>query len=226
VMEKNHFPDEPLDAKDRGIIQAVYGHGPDGVGFNALVEEVRPFASRGTVALRVERLVRLGYLERTPRERPGKVTPIRLSTKCFTLMFTLEKTRGQVAKLLSSLEGISSEITAAKGKNASQHEAELRRWYEEFRTKLNSFFSMTGSIAVFYSTSAAGDLFLPFIVDDYKFIFQKLLTVLQGNREFRGLARKLMSERAESEGTDLEEIRDEVRRQLRNYSTSRRPHER
>ena len=62
ILAKNTFPDEPLDSKDRRLIQTIYGEGARGIGFNALVERTREFASRSTVALRVQRLVRLGSL--------------------------------------------------------------------------------------------------------------------------------------------------------------------
>ena len=76
--------------KDRQIIQIAYGYKAEGVGFNQLVKAAESFSSRSTVALRVERLVRLGYLERISVERSGKVKPIRLTFKCFSLMHTLE----------------------------------------------------------------------------------------------------------------------------------------
>ena len=58
------FPEEPLDSRDRKLIQTIRGEEGKGIGFNKLVDRTRPFASRGTVAVRIERLVRLGYLER------------------------------------------------------------------------------------------------------------------------------------------------------------------
>jgi hypothetical protein len=140
--------------------------------------------------------------------------------KCFSLMLALGSTRSQIARLMRSLDGITSEIAGGR-RNASAHEAKIRRWYKEFRVRLNGSFGMTGSIAVIYGTAAAGDIFLPFIVQDYKLAFHKLLTVLQSNPRFRGLAQKLTNEGAGLEGMDLKGIRDRVRRQLTNYGVSR-----
>ena len=45
MMKRNAFPEEPLDSKDRQLIQVVYAQGATGMGFNRLVASARSFAS-------------------------------------------------------------------------------------------------------------------------------------------------------------------------------------
>ena len=47
------------------MIQTICKEGAKGIDFNKLIERARTFASRSTVAVRIERLVRLGYLEKS-----------------------------------------------------------------------------------------------------------------------------------------------------------------
>lgn len=51
MIKGNAFPNEPLDEKDRKIIEAAYKYAHVGVGFNKFVQEVKLFASRSTVPL-------------------------------------------------------------------------------------------------------------------------------------------------------------------------------
>lgn len=54
VPPKSVFSPEPLDLKDRRILEVICKHGKVGQSFNKLVDEVKPFISRSTFALRVE----------------------------------------------------------------------------------------------------------------------------------------------------------------------------
>ena len=89
ILGRNAFPDEPLDSRDRLLIQTIYAEGSKGIGFNKLVEKSRTFASRSTVAVRVERLARLGYLERIGSKGPGRTKPVRVTAKCFSFTFSI-----------------------------------------------------------------------------------------------------------------------------------------
>jgi DNA-binding Lrp family transcriptional regulator len=197
------FPEEPLDSRDRQLIQAIGGEGGKGIGFNKLVERTKPFASRATVAVRAERLVRLGYLERIGVARGrGKERPIRLTFKCFSLISCVDKTKEIAAGLRSKIQAM--ERTETLG------EEELRRWWGEFRERYNALFGLVGMMAVFYGTSAAGDLFLPLIVDDYKTLGMGFLTLVRARPALVTSLAGIIDE-ASITGIDLEEIRKKTR---------------
>jgi DNA-binding Lrp family transcriptional regulator len=103
LLKRNTFPSEPLDEIDRKIIEASYKHGREGVGFNRFVDELKPSVSRSTVAFRVERLCKLGYLERISNSLPGNMKPVRVSFKCFSLLSMLDQLRSKAAKLALSI---------------------------------------------------------------------------------------------------------------------------
>jgi DNA-binding Lrp family transcriptional regulator len=207
MISRSAFPEEPLDSRDRKLIQTIYGEGAKGIGFNKLVGRTRGFASRSTVAVRMERLVRLGYLERREKsERPGKEKPVRLTFRCFSFMLTVEKSKEIAAKLRSELQSMQ------KGK--SPGEGELRRWYDEFRERYNTLFGMVGTMAVFYGTSAAGDLFLPLIVEDYKTLSAEFMTLFRERPELLESLRGIIEDQAASRGIDLEELRKKTRDEL------------
>lgn len=206
VLERNVFPDAPLDSKDRSLIQTVYREGEKGIGFNGLVEKARGFASKSTVALRVKRLVRLGYLERNPGTARGKQKPVRVTFKCYTMMISIDKT-GEIATRLRS------QIRAMEGAKVLD-EAEVKRYWRELRERYNTFFGMVGTMAVFYGTSAAGDLFLPLIVDEYKRVSSEFMEMLRARPELVGSIRKIVDEQAAARGIDLEEVRRNAREEV------------
>jgi hypothetical protein len=151
IISQSAFPEEPLDSRDRKLIQAINGAGMKGIGFNKLVVVTRGFASRSTVAVRIERLVRLGYLERSGGSiGSGKEKPVRLTFRCFSFMLSVEKSKEIATKLRSELKSMQ--------KGESLGEGELKKWYDEFRERYITLFGMVGTMAVFYGTSAAGDL--------------------------------------------------------------------
>jgi DNA-binding Lrp family transcriptional regulator len=207
MLSQGAFPEEPLDSRDRKLIQTIYGEGEKGIGFNKLVGRTRGFASRSTVAVRTERLMRLGYLERREgSERPGKEKPVRLTFRCFSLMLTVEKSKEIAAKLRSELQSMQ--------KGESPVEGELKRWYDEFRERYNTLFGMVGTMAVFYGTSAAGDLFLPLVVEDYKTLSAEFMTLFRERPELLKSLRGIIEGEAASRGADLEEIRKKTRDEL------------
>jgi DNA-binding Lrp family transcriptional regulator len=207
MLSQGAFPEEPLDSRDRKLIQTIYGEGEKGIGFNKLVGRTWGFASRSTVAVRTERLVRLGYLERSAgNSGPGKEKPVRLSFRCFSFMLTIEKSREIAAKLRSELQSMRS----AKGPG----EGGLERWYDEFRERYNALFGTVGIMAVFYGTSAAGDLFLPLVVEDYKTLSAEFMSLFRERPELLKSLRGIIEGHAASRGVDLEEIRNKTRDEL------------
>jgi DNA-binding Lrp family transcriptional regulator len=201
------FPEEPLDHRDRKLIQTIGMHVGKGIGFNRLVEESKPFASRSTVAVRIERLIRLGYLERlSAGGRPGRERPVRLTFRCYSLVLSIDRAREIAARL-------HSEIRAMQQEEERPGEADVERWADEFRERYNALFGLVGSMAAFYGTSAAGDLFLPPIVEDYKNLFAHLLGMLRQKRPdlLRSLGEIIGDEVTTGRGLDTEEIRKKTR---------------
>jgi DNA-binding Lrp family transcriptional regulator len=206
IISKNTFPEEPLDPRDRKLIQVIYGEGAKGIGFNRLVEKTRDFASRSTVAMTIERLVRLGYLEKRAGRRPGKVKPVRLTYRCYTFMTTIENLKVVAGGLESKLKSMDEKKSLEK--------EELKKWWREFRERYNSFFGMVGSMAMFYGTAAAGDLFLPLVVEDYTDLSSKFMSVCRERPELLKALRNIMDEQATSKGIELEKVRREAREKL------------
>jgi hypothetical protein len=212
------FPEEPLDHRDRKLIQTIGMHGGKGIGFNRLVEESKPFASRSTVAVRTERLIRLGYLERLiARGRPGRERPVRLTFRCYSLMLSIDGAREIAARLHSEIRAMQQEAEERLG------EADVKRWADEFRERYNALFGLVGSMAAFYGTSAAGDLFLPPIVEDYKNLFAHLLAMLRQKRPdlLRSLGEIIGDEVTTGRGLDTEEIRKKTRDALLDPAVNR-----
>jgi DNA-binding Lrp family transcriptional regulator len=200
MLSQSAFPEEALDSRDRKLIQTIYGEGEKGIGFNKLVGRARAFASRSTVAVRMERLVRLGYLERRGgSERLGKEKPVRLTFRCFSFMLTVGKSREIAAALRSELHSMQEAKSLAEGG--------LKNWYDEFRERYNTLFGMVGTMAVFYGTSAAGDLFLPLVVEDYKTLSAEFMNLFRERPELLKSLKGIIEGEAVNRGADLEEIR-------------------
>jgi hypothetical protein len=200
AMRKITFPEEPLDTRDRKLIQTICTEGGKGIGFNRLVERAKPFASRSTVAVRMERLMRLGYLERNSGDKgQGKERPIRPTYKCFSLMLSIDKAKEVAARLRAEIE------TMRKAESLGKEE--LRRWWVGFRERYNSLFGLVGTMAIFYGTSAAGDLFLPFVVEDYKMLATGFMQLVRERPALLKSVGEIIDERAVGTGIDLEEMR-------------------
>jgi DNA-binding Lrp family transcriptional regulator len=206
IIGRSAFPEEPLDQRDRKLIQAMYGEGARGIGFNRLVERSRAFASRSTVAVRTERLTRLGYLETSGGSGRGKEKPVRLTFKCYSFMLSVEKSKDIAAKLRAELGSMRE--TEGLG------EEEVKRWHQEFRERYNALFGMVGTMAMFYGTAAAGDLFLPFVVEDYKDLSATFMDLLRERPALLKLLKGIIEDQAEGRRIDLEAIRKETRDRL------------
>jgi hypothetical protein len=208
AISRNKFAEEPLDSRDRKLIQTICREGQKGIGFNKLVAKAKPFASRSTIAMRIGRLGRLGYLERIPSAGAGREKPVRVTFKCFSLMLTLDKSREVAADLDSKIRSMREAKSIGK--------EELKRWNTEFKERYNSLFGLVGTIAVFYGTSAAGDLFLPLIVEDYKNLFAKFVSLLRERPALLNSLKEIIGDEKASKGIDLDAVRKETRDQLLN----------
>ena len=206
----HRFPDDPLDSRDRNLIVILYAAGAGGIGFNRLVKKAAPFASRSTVALRVGRLVRLGYVERIPSRGSGLTKPVRLSFRCHSLMFTVMTLREKTKDLSGELSRFGPSFESRGGRGRKM-EGELKNWYDEYRGRFNGLFGMAGSIAVMYGTVAAGDLFLPLIVDDYERLSSEFGNLVRENPGFGRALLDLTDARLKAEGVSFEAIKRKVK---------------
>jgi hypothetical protein len=121
-------------------------------------------------------------------------------------MLTVEKSKEIAAKLRSELEPMQKEKGPGEGA--------LKRWYDEFRERYNTLFGMVGTMAVFYGTSAAGDLFLPLVVEDYKTLSAEFMTLFKERPEPLKSLRGIIEDQAASREIDLEELRKKTRDEL------------
>jgi hypothetical protein len=130
---------------------------------------------------------------------PGKEKPVRLTFKCYSFMLSVEKSKEIAARLHSEI------LSMHEAKNLG--EGELKRWYSELRERYDTLFGMVGTMAIFYGTSAAGDLFLPLIVEDYKMLSAEFMNLLRGSPALLKSLKDIIEDQAVSRGVDLEEIR-------------------
>lgn len=216
LLKGSTFPNEPLDEKDRKIIESAYKHGHEGVGFNKFVQELKPFASRSTIAFRVERLCKLGYLERISKSSPKDVRPVRVSFKCFSVLSVLEQLRKKTAELV---QRIKQENLRQKEEQLGQTDVDsFRKWYQELREDWNGCFGMVGSIAVFYGESAASDLFLPLMIGSYSELASEFFSLLSSKPNRLELMQEITSVRLVSSGTSLQGIKEQVASQMNKWN--------
>jgi DNA-binding Lrp family transcriptional regulator len=195
------FPDEPLDEKDRQILMTLRDAGTEGLGFNALVEKLQPTVSRSTVAVRIEKLLRLGYLDKKHDDRSGRSRPICLSHKTQSMFVFIDKSKELSKYLFQRLEDLKISNFDLEG---------LEDWFNEFREKYNAIFGMTAVVAVLYGVSAAGDLFLPLLMDDYKALFTKLAEIIKEKPNTLKAIRGLIDSKLGDNDTSLAELMKET----------------
>src|SRR5579875_205788 len=199
------FPDEPLDDKDRQILVALRNAGPQGLGFNLLVEKVRDSVSRSTVAVRIEKLVRLGYVTKKQGDRAGKSTPISLSRRSESLFAFIDSSKEMSKKVLRELEEFEAN---------NFNKEEFEGWYARFSDGFNSTFGMAAFIAVLFGRSAAGNLFIPLLMDNYSTLFAKLTETIRKKPGALTLFRSLIDTKLEMNGTSVTQIRDKIKGQI------------
>lgn len=217
TLRKNAFPNQSLDDKDRKIIVTAYKHGHEGIGFNKFVQELKPHVSRSTVAFRVERLSKLGYLERI-NSRPKtstKTKPVRVSFKCYSVLSVLDQTQSKTADLLRRIKEESSRQERA---SPTADVDSFKRWYQDVRDQWNSCFGMTGSIALLYGERAASDLFLPLIMESYMKLASEFFSFLNDKPNSLELMRQITGEQLALRGTSLQNIKEQVSEQMKKLS--------
>lgn len=161
------FGEGRFDSRDRRILEALYESGE--LKFNELAKRVKSEVSRATLVGRLEKLVRLGYLERKTVETDRRSVIITLNPLAYMLMFTVEQTR-------SKLRTLRAEIGRLKPTDVS--EDELIEFLNETSRKLSSLYSMTTNIALFFGVAAATEVFLPMVIEEYRGLAQTLTQVL------------------------------------------------
>jgi DNA-binding Lrp family transcriptional regulator len=157
------FGEGRLDSKDRRILEAVYQSGT--LKFNVLAERVKTEVSRATLVGRLEKLVRLGYLEKQRLEADRRSVAITLNPLAQILMLTVEQAR-------SRLQALGAELGRLKATQA--HGEGLVGFLKEASSRLSSAYSMTTSIALMFGVDAATEVFLPMLVEEYRKLAQDL----------------------------------------------------
>ena len=194
-----------MDDLDRKILRVVCSHDREGQSFNKLVRETESFVSRSTFASRVNRLERLGYVEKLPdvKERQMK----RIRGKPLTLLIVRLSTR--IRKQCNSLsESFIQKKSSLESRNdaafTEQEIAELGRSISLDGERLKGIFSLIGAYAVLFGESVAGDFLVPLVIDDFKRVNSELLSLLTSKRK---LASSLAKERLAM--IPLDELKDD-----------------
>jgi len=165
-------------------LEVVCKYGRVGQSFNKLVEEVKPFISRSTFAVRLERLQRLNYIEKLPDEKVKQVKRIRGTLQARMLMWSVARAKEGVAaivKLISEKEEELSKMPASERLSAEQVEGFRAFLQQILLERTTSVFSSVATIAVTYGEAAAGDVFLPSITEDFRDIVRRLSSLVKKN---------------------------------------------
>lgn len=204
VPSKGVFPPEPLDLKDRRVLEVVCKYGRRGQSFNKLVGEVKPFVSRSTFALRIERLQRLGYVEKFPNEERKQVKRIRGTLQARMLMWMIARAKDDIAKI----EKLSSEKEEQLSKQPKELSPEQVKAFRDFtREELERIvhtFSSVAIAAITYGETATGDIFLPSVVESYRSVMLKLASIIKKNPE---LARATFSVKEKPPEERIKEVK-------------------
>lgn len=144
---------------------------------------MKGFASRSTFALRVERLQRLGYVEKFPDKERKQVKRIRGTLPARMLMWAVSKAKDDIAeieKLLSEKEDQLSK--QPRGLSPEQVKA-FSDFIREELERIMRTFSSVAIAAVTYGETAAGDIFLPSVVESFRSVMLKLASIIKKNPE-------------------------------------------
>lgn len=212
LLKESAFPNKPLDERDRKIIETAYKYGHEGIGFNRFVQELKPFASRSTVAFRVERLCALGYLERISNVKPSTAKPIRVSFRCFSILSMVEQVRKKEGEL-------ARRIREERSDQQLMDSDSFRKRYEELQVDWNGCFAMIGSIAILYGERAASDLFLPLMMESYTALTSALFSFIKSKPGGLQFMQRITNTRLASSGTSLQSIKQQVAEQMKKWDT-------
>ncbi len=183
VPQKSVFPPEPLDTKDRQILEVICKYGQKGQSFNKLVDEVKPFVSRSTFAARAKRLQRLGYIEKSPDQDRKQVKRISGTLQFRMLMFTILRTKDKISKIERRISEKEKEIAEISEKLAQEYHEDFRKYIREEFMNIGQTFSSVAVAAVTYGETAAGDIFLPSLMENLRNVMLKLASIMKNNPE-------------------------------------------
>lgn len=179
--KKSVFPPEPLDTKDRQILEVICKYGRKGQSFNKLVEEVKPFVSRSTFSTRVERLQRLSYIDKSPDEERKQVKLISGTLQFRILMWMIGRTKDEISKIGGRLSEKEKEIAQTSDMLQPEHIEDFRTYVREELEKIGQTFSSVATVAVAYGESAAGDIFLPSLMESLREVMLRLASIVKIN---------------------------------------------
>ena len=181
--QKSVFPPDPLDTKDRQILEVIYNYGRKGQSFNKLVEEVKPFVSRSTFSTRVERLQRLGYIDKTPDPERKQVKLISGTLQFRIFMWMIRRTKDVISQIGGRLSEKEKEIAEISEMLQPEHIEDFRTYVRGELEKIGQTFSSVATAAVAYGESAAGDIFLPSLMESLREVMLRLASIVKNNRE-------------------------------------------
>jgi len=190
--------------KDRRVLEVVCKYGRRGQSFNKLVEEVKPFISRSTFALRIERLQRLGYVEKFPNEKRKQVKRIRGTLQARMLMWMIARAKDDMAKIEKLLSEKEDELSKQLKELSPEQVKAFREFTREELERIMHTFSSVAIAAITYGETAAGDIFVPSVVESFRSVMLKLASVIKKNPE---LVRATFSVREKPPEGKIKEVR-------------------
>ena len=185
-VPRSFFPSEPLDSKDRLILEAICGYGKKGQSFNRLVDEMKPFVSRSTLAVRLERLQRLNYLEKLADDKMKQVRWIRGCLPTRMLMWHIARAKEQVKAIEECIAKKDENILKALEREILPAEIidDLRRFVQDvIQRRISIVFSMAAEIAITYGDAPASYIFLPAIIEDLRNMTLRLSSLIRKRPE-------------------------------------------
>jgi len=179
------FPPEPLDLRDRLILEAICRHGKKGQSFNRLVDEMKPFVSRSTLAVRLERLQRLNYVEKLADDKMKQVRWIRGSLPARMLMWHIARAKEQVKAIEECIAKKDENVlkTLERGTLPAEIIDDLRRFVQDIQRRVSIIFSMVAEIAITYGEAPASYIFLPAIIEDLRNMTLRFSSLIQKRPE-------------------------------------------
>jgi len=177
--------EEALDERDRKILEVLYKHGRRGQSFNKLADEVKSFVSRSTLALRLEKLRRLNYIEKLPGEKRGMVR-IRATFQTRLIMWLIERAKEEVDEVVSIISKKREELLD-KDELTEEDIKEFKTFLHKLiHEKVNDLFAFVVHAAIYFGMGVAKDLCLPSLINSFKKIFSAIESI---SKEFPALAK-------------------------------------
>ena len=217
-VPRGFFPPEPLDLRDRLILEAICGHGKKGQSFNRLVDEMKPFVSRSTLAVRLERLQRLNYVEKLADDKMKQVRWIRGSLPTRMLMWHIMRVKEEMKAIEECIAKKDESVLKALegGILAGEIIDDLRRFVRDvIQTRVSIIFSTVAEIAIVYGEAPASYIFLPAIIEDLKDMTLRLTSLIRKRPELTisialGVEGKPPEERVKDVRAFFEEFGEEL----------------